>query len=135
MATRILLAATTLMLAAGCAGGGRLYHWGRYDDALYRHYRNPQDREGWVEGLATVIRDAEERSLRVPPGIHAEYGYALYEEGRFPEAIAYFQREREQWPESRDLMDKMIRNAELKGGKSATPAPGHGAAGALEQAR
>jgi len=28
-----------------------LYPWGGYDDALYRHYKNPQDRDEFVAKL------------------------------------------------------------------------------------
>jgi len=48
----------------------------------------------------------------VPPGIYAEYGFALYEKGNFPDAIKFFKLESDKWPESRVLMAKMIRNAE-----------------------
>jgi hypothetical protein len=132
-----LLIGGALLLASGCVRQST-YHWGRYDDTLYRHYKKPAEREAFVEGLRTTILEADEQGLRVPPGICAEYGYALYEEGRLPEAISFFQRERTQWPESQVLMDKMIRNAELRAGKKAgppalAPAAATGAAGALEQ--
>lgn len=125
------LAAAALALAAGCAPKS-MYHWSRYDENLYRHYRNPQERVAWVEALYAAIEDAEQRGLRVPPGLYAEYGYALYEDGRFPDAIAAFRQEHERWPESRALMDKMIRNAEQRAGKApAGKAPAaHDAAGA-----
>jgi hypothetical protein len=125
--------AVALVLAAtGCAPA-TMYHWNGYDERLYAHYRNPQDRERWVEGLKTTILGAEQAGRRVPPGVYAEYGYALYEEGRLPEAVAYFGKERELWPESRVLMDKLIRNAERRGavqpaGVRATTGP----AGAVE---
>ncbi len=47
---------------------------------------------------------------RVPPGLYAEYGYALYEAGQANEALIYFGKEKEKWPESAVIMDKMIRN-------------------------
>lgn len=116
---QVALCAAALALAStGCAPR-TLYYWGRYDDALYSHYRNPQDRVAYVESLQTLILEADQRGLRVPPGVCAEYGYALYEQGRPQEAVPWFQREREQWPESRVLMDKMIRNAQ----HAAQPAP------------
>jgi hypothetical protein len=114
------LAAVVALAATGCAPQS-MYHWRGYDDGLYRHYKNPQDREQWVETLKTVILEAEEGGRRVPPGVYAEYGYALYEEGAFPQAIAYFEKERAKWPESRLLMEKMIRNAERRGGTQARP--------------
>lgn len=134
---RALALAVALALVAGCAPA-RMYHWSSYDQSLYRHYKNPADREAWVEALRTTILEAEQRGLRVPPGVHAEYGYALYEEGRMDEAITYFKLERDQWPESRVFMEKMIRNSEQRAGRPATrpalaPAATHGPAGALEK--
>jgi len=133
---RVAVAAAALA-GAGCASRGTLYHWGDYDEALYRHYRRPQDREEWVESLKTAVLAAEREGRKVPPGLYAEYGYALYEEGVFPQAIVYFQKEREEWPESRLFMEKMIRNAERMAGRPSPPAPPPGAtqgpAGALEK--
>ncbi len=65
-----------------------------------------------MEDLKTVVLQAEQAGKRVPPGVYAEYGYALYEEGQYGPAIEYFKKEHEQWPESRVLMEKMIRNAQ-----------------------
>jgi len=87
-----------------------LYPWGGYDDALYRHYKNPQDRDEFVAKLGGVIDEAEQTGGVVPPGCYAEYGWALYEEGRANDAVAYFAKEGKQWPESRPFMEKLIKN-------------------------
>ncbi len=130
-----LLALAAALLATGCAPGG-LYRWNGYDESLYRHYKSPADRQAWVESLETTIRASEQEGLKVPPGIYAEYGYALFEEGRAQDAIVYFRKEREKWPESRFLMDKMIRNAEKRAGTAPlAPAATTGPAGALEKTR
>jgi hypothetical protein len=132
-ATGIAAGLAVLAMGAAACAPTTMYHWNSYDERLYAHYRNPQDRETWVEGLKTTILEAEQRGRRVPPGVYADYGYALYEEGRLPEAIVYFGKERDQWPESRVLMDKMIRNAERRGPAQAGKAPAAtGPAGALE---
>jgi len=131
--TRATGVAATVVLAAalqGCATP-TYYAWGAYDDALYAHYKNPQEREAFVENLKKVLLEAEKEGRRVPPGINAEYGYALYEEGRYVEAVVYFQKERDQWPESLVLMEKMIRNAQRQ--KPASPTPAQGPAGTLEK--
>ncbi len=133
------LALAVALLATGCVQGG-LYHWNRYDEDLYRHYKVPAERETWVESLKVTILEAEQQGLKVPPGIYAEYGYALFEEGRNQDAIVYFRKEREKWPESRFLMEKMIRNAEGRArtapnAPSLAPAATKGPAGALEETR
>lgn len=131
MTRRLLLLAAAAFGAVGCAPTG-LYYWNGYDAALYRHYRNPQDRESFVGALVTTVRQADERGLRTPPGVSAELGYALYEEGRTQEAIPWFEREKREWPESTVLMEKMIRNAKVRAGQQApAAAPATGPAGAV----
>jgi hypothetical protein len=131
----IVLALAAFAGSAGCAAPQTMYHWGEYDRRVYAYHRDPKDREAWVEGLMTIILESEAQGQRTPPGIYAEYGYALQEEGRNQEAVAYYQREKAQWPEAGVLMDKMIRNASRAGSPatspSAVPEP-TGPAGALE---
>jgi hypothetical protein len=118
---RLALAAAVAGLAPlGCAQS-TLYRWGGYDDALYDHYKNPQKRDEFVARLSGIIQEAETTGGMVPPGCYAEYGWALYEEGRTAEAVIYFEKESKRWPESRPLMEKLIRNAARA--KGATPAP------------
>lgn len=121
--------AVLILLAQGCASG-RKYSWGRYDTELYRHYKNPQDREAHLERLKEIMEKAETED-RVPPGLYAEYGYCLYELGSIDEAIPYFEKERAKWPESNVLMEKMIRNARrqqenLQRSSSMRSSPGQG---------
>ncbi len=125
----IVLALATV---SGCATQ-TMYAWGGYDDALYGHYKNPADQEAFVARLKTIILEAEQQGRRVPPGAYAEYGFALYEEGQFDQAAAYFQKEGDIWPESRVLMAKMIRNAQQAKSKAPPVQPTQGPAGALEK--
>lgn len=100
-----------LLTVSGCAGN-RMYAWGNYDETLYSHYKNPQDHEKHLEKLKVLVTDAETTGGgKVPPGLYAEYGFALYEAGQTDEAVKYFGKEKEKWPESTVIMDKMIRNA------------------------
>jgi hypothetical protein len=129
MRARPILLAAAVTLASACVEQ-RGYHWGQYDSALYRHYASPQDREQWVEALRTTILEAEQLGMKVPPGVCAEYGYALFEEGQAEASLPWFQREKDTWPESAVLMEKMIRNAKRRASQPAPPATGP--AGAVE---
>lgn len=129
MPARNLILVLLVAAASGCASQSTLYHWGGYDTALYGHYRNPAEREAWIEALKTAILEAEQQGRRVPPGLYAEFGYALLEEGKRKEAVAYFEKEQQKWPESTALMQKMIRNA---GQLAVQPASLTGPAGRLE---
>lgn len=128
--TTALLAGLLLLAlsAQGCAPS-RKYAWGAYDSTLYAHYKNPQNLEAHLERLQEIVQKAEAESPgRVPPGLYAEYGYALYETGRTDEAVASFDKEKAQWPESNVLMEKMIRNARRRQevGKDASSAAAPG---------
>ncbi|WP_242394961.1 DUF4810 domain-containing protein [Anaeromyxobacter oryzisoli] len=125
------------LAVSGCAAR-TTYHWGSYDETLYKHYKRPLDREAWVAGLEETVLAAEQDGERVPPGVYAELGYALLEEGQTKEAISYFEKEKTKWPESRVLMEKMIRNAQQRAGNVAgarIPASTRGPAGAVETKR
>jgi hypothetical protein len=106
--SKCLLGTALLVLASGCAS--TRYDWNNYDSLLYKHYRNPANVEEFTEKLQKAVLAAEQ-AQRVPPGLYAEYGYLLYERGSYQLAIDYFRKEKQLWPESRVLMEKMINNA------------------------
>lgn len=83
------------------------YHWGSYEKSLYRYYKNPASVEELGEALAEVIEEGEAKGS-VPPGIYAEYGQVLLTIGKAQEAIIYFEKEKNVWPESSMLMNNMI---------------------------
>jgi hypothetical protein len=115
---RLFLCSCALFVVIGCAP--TRYAWNNYDYKLYQHYRNPAEYDQFVEHLKEVIEDGEETG-KVPPGIYAEYGFALYEIGNYQEATKYFKLENDKWPESQVLMTKMIRNSQMRGKKGMQP--------------
>jgi hypothetical protein len=114
----LLICLCLIVFTAGCTS--TRYAWNGYNDKLYQHYKNPAEYDEFVEHLKEVIEVGEE-SGKVPPGIYAEYGFALYEKGKFPEAANYFKLESDKWPESRVLMAKMIKNAQTRGKQGKQP--------------
>lgn len=92
--------------ALGCAPS-TTYHWGNYENSLFRYYKNPSEVKELAESLSMIIKEGEQDG-RVPPGLYAEYGYLLFVTGNTDEAVAYFEKEKNIWPESNVLMDKMI---------------------------
>jgi hypothetical protein len=122
--TRLFSVVLVILFLAGCAAQPR-YTWCKYDCLLYDHYKNPVQNEEFIEALKEAVLKGEAAG-QVPPGIYAEYGYVLYEQGNNPLAIQYFQKEADKWPESRVFMAKMITNVQkgkkIKDDKS-KPAP------------
>lgn len=108
----ILLMLSFLVL--GCVPQQR-YVWSDYDKKLYSHYKEPAQTAEFHEALKETLDDAVSAG-NVPPGIYAEYGFLLYEQGKIAEAILFYQKEADRWPESRFFMDKM-KNVALKRNK------------------
>lgn len=108
-----LVTFVSIMFAlAGCLPKQR-YEWSEYDKKLYSHYKDPAQKEEFVLALKETLDDAESDG-RVPPGIFAEYGFVMYEQGNSLEAVKYYQKEADRWPEARPFMTKMIINAQKR---------------------
>ncbi len=102
-----LLLALMGLLASACASQKTLYTWGDYHAALLSYYKNPGELQKYADRLSADIQKAEAKD-NVPPGMYAEYGYALLKLGQQDQAVTYFQKEEEAWPEARFLMTKVI---------------------------
>jgi hypothetical protein len=83
-----------------------MYEWGGYSGTLLTYYKDA-DLPEYAKRLSEAIEKAEAKNI-VPPGLYAEYGYAMLELDRPQDAQLYFAKEKERWPESAYLMDKLI---------------------------
>lgn len=98
-----------LVFLVGCAT--QRYTWNGYDNSLYAYYKSPAEKERFIERIKETIAKGEQTG-KIPPGIYAEYGYLCYEGQNYKDAIIYFQKEHDLWPESQPFMQKMILNAQ-----------------------
>jgi hypothetical protein len=106
----LFLACLVTLTLSGCASQGG-YYWGRYEDSLYAYYKDPTKLSELSESLKESIATSERTQKAVPPGVYAEYGFFLYQQGKPSEAIPYFEKEKNKWPESTKLMDSMVQMA------------------------
>jgi len=86
-----------------------MYSWGGYNQKMLVYYKQ-HDSNKFIKSLEKIIKSGE-KSNRVPPGIYGELGYLYYEANKPDIAMEYFEKEKEAWPESTFIMDKMIRNS------------------------
>ncbi len=114
-----LLASAALTLLSACVAPPK-YNWGGYDSSLYGYYRDPTKIGAHVAEMESIIRSSEQSSMKVAPGIHAEYGYLLMQDGKADAAVAQFEKEKAGWPESAQLMSSMIRVAQARAAKPVT---------------
>ena len=116
----IVLISTVLCVAllSGCvAGQSNRYSWGDYDGSLYSYYKNPADSAAYMKALEEVVQTAEKFQKPLAPGLYAEYGYMLMQQKKEAEAIAYFNKQKNGWPESAYFMDGMIKNVKINSDK------------------
>jgi len=107
---RFALLAATLLITA-CATNQQKYAWGTYDHSLYVYYKDPAKAAALAQSLEATISAAEKTNAIVGPGIYAEYGYLLLQQGNNTAAIDSFRKEATLWPESKVFMNHMIQAA------------------------
>lgn len=108
------LSSFTILLACAlsvgaCAPSTRFY-WGSYEDSLFsrQQHAGAGGEADATTALIATINDAQDAHMAVAPGIHADYGYLLFKQGRADEAIGEFQKEAALYPESNPLMQTMV---------------------------
>lgn len=106
----LAVVASSILLTA-CATTHEKYAWGSYEHSLYVYYKNPAKADALSMSLEAIITGADKTKAIVAPGIYAEYGYLLLQQGKAQEAVSEFKLEEQHWPESRIFMDRMIQVA------------------------
>lgn len=61
-----------------------------------------------------MIKQSEERELRVPPGVYGELGYIYALKNNSKEAVKLFEIEKQTYPESTIFMDNMIQQVQKR---------------------
>jgi len=117
----LALAAALALALSGCATRPTtLYQWGGYDELLYQSYKSPERTESLRVGLETLLTRLELQKRQAPPGLYAELGTLYLEQGDHQKAVHYYGIERSHWPESKTLMDALIKTLERRA-KTANP--------------
>jgi hypothetical protein len=124
MKTKFLIIATAILFL-GCAPTGR-YYWGKYSTSQYLLMKNANDaaRKDHKAELLKIMLTSKQRSKPIPPGICAEYGYMMLNEGDYSVASSYFNAEVENYPESAPLIKLILKRIDdLKKEKENTETP------------
>lgn len=106
-----------LFLAIALALGGCAqthYQWGGYDESLYQAYKDPAKMGALKTSLDKHVLALESSKQKVAPGLYAELGTLYLQSGDKRKAVMLYAKERDAWPESRQLMDTMIKNVERR---------------------
>lgn len=107
------LVALVALLATGCATNTQLYDWGDYEQTLFVVYHEPEYKEQALNNYLTFVREHEGQAT-LAPGLYAEAGTFLLEQGDVNGAVAFYKMEYERWPESRPMLGILIENLEAQ---------------------
>ncbi|MGE0190286.1 MAG: DUF4810 domain-containing protein [Steroidobacteraceae bacterium] len=108
VATVLIVILGSGSLLSGCATSATKYNWGGYESSLYTYYKDPTKEPELMGSLLSIINSGAAGKTVVGPGIYAEYGYLLLQQGKLNEAVSSFNEEARRWPESKVFMDRMI---------------------------
>jgi hypothetical protein len=114
--TKIMLSLMTLLFFFGCSAKKQMYYWGEYSDSLYHSKKEPgvESLAKHKEVLENIVEESKNRNLLIPPGICAELGYLYAANNNTKKAVELFQMEKQTYPESTILMDRLIMQAEKR---------------------
>lgn len=108
-------------LLVGCVSTpGPLYQWGSYPQQNYLMYSQPQKATPGAQiiKLEAEVEKAKAKSLAVPPGLYAHLGLMYLHENQFARAATYFELERQVYPESSVLMNRLLEKMTTQAGQS-----------------
>ena len=114
----ILMTVLSLICLNGCAtkiSNSNLY-WGDYSRTLYELKKNPsRETVNKHKGeLRRIIDRSLELGLIPPPGLQAELGHMLFNEGEKGAALKLIRREVRDYPESKVLMKRIYKQIKEK---------------------
>ncbi len=96
----------------GCATAPKpLYSWGEFPQQTYLSLSLPDKAmpQDQVLKLEKDLEKAKAKNLAVPPGLYAHLGLQYLNMNDAPRAIQYFELERQVYPESTVLMDRLLK--------------------------
>lgn len=115
---KIQLPLIALCLAlVGCGGGNpSLYRWGVFPQQTY-NYMSEKSKVSPLEQIALLEKDIEKSKAEnraVPPGLYAHLGLLNLDIQNSQQAAMYFQLEKQVYPESTVLMNRLLQRMGAK---------------------
>lgn len=120
--------ALIVLLTTGCATDTRLYSWGEYEETLFTVYHDPEYKEKTIKQYIDFINQqqalnkqniqkesANHKAVKkLAPGLYAEAGTFMLEQGDYKNALVFYKMEYELWPESQPMLGVLIKNLEAR---------------------
>lgn len=108
----LLLGIVMSLSLVGCASDPQsLYSWGTYPQQTYLLLSVPEKTspQEQIAKLEKDIEKAKAKNAAVPPGLYAHLGLLNLNLNNGPRALEYFELERQVYPESTVLMERLLK--------------------------
>lgn len=116
---RLVRFAVILIAVFLSACAAQRYEWNQYDRRLYDYYKNPASGSEFVEAMTAHVNALEARGKKPAPGLYAELGTFALSRGDSKQAVMYYSKEMQAWPESKGLMSTLIVGIEKQSSRHA----------------
>lgn len=99
-----------IVLLAGCAAkpSKQIYTWNGYQDTVYDYYTNKTSPQEQIAALQKLVEESQASNKPVPPGVHAQLGMLFSNTGNASMAMAEFNAEKTQYPESASYINFLL---------------------------
>lgn len=98
-------------LLAGCAAPKTLYSWNGYQTQVYSYLKSDAPAaDDQILALEQGVQQAAGASAALPPGYQAHLGLLYLHAGRTDQALAAWELEKEQFPESAPYINYLVSN-------------------------
>jgi hypothetical protein len=109
----IMITAVSILSLTGCTTTAIQYDYGDYSEKYYSFKKEPgaESLIEWKKSMMEIVTIANEKTLRVPPGIYANLGYLSLKENNMIEAVSYFELEKKTYPQATVFMNRLIQKS------------------------
>jgi len=103
-----------LAILASCTTQKPLYTWGNYEITSYNYLKNTDEKsiQELIENYQQVIENQKGTRGIVPPGVCADYGFILLQEGKKEEGKEMLMKEIALYPESKIFIERILKMIE-----------------------
>lgn len=108
---KIIFISITVLLLASCTTQKPLYSWGKYEITSYNYLKNSDEKstQKLIETYQQIIEKQKGTRNAIPPGVCADYGFLLLQEGKTNEGKELLMKEIALYPESKVFINRILK--------------------------
>jgi len=108
---KILVISFLFFMLASCTTQKPLYTWGKYEITSYNYLKKADEKsiQQLIENYQQIIEKQKGTRNAIPPGVCADYGFLLLQEGKTKEGKVLLMKEIALYPESKIFINRILK--------------------------